>query len=406
MKIISGTYADAVIYTDNLEETASQQIKELCNQPFVEGCKIRIMPDVHAGKGCVIGFTADLGDKVIPNIVGVDISCGVITVELGKVDINMQQLDTIIRKHIPSGHQVHEGRKVYFPQLQQLHCFRDLKDTKRIERSIGTLGGGNHFIEVNVDSDNNKYLVIHSGSRNLGKQVAEIYQNLAIDLCSGKEDYFKQRDELIDSYKKVGKRKAIQQELKKLKRQYDGLEAAFPRYLCYLTGQYRKKYLHDMEICQQYADLNRKTMADVIVTHLFSKDLEEFEHFQTIHNYISFGDNIIRKGAISAHKGEKVLMPINMRDGSIIAIGKGNAEWNNSAPHGAGRLMSRGMARERVTLDEFQESMKGIWTTSVRESTIDESPMAYKSINEILGNIHETADVIDVIKPIYNFKAN
>lgn len=257
-----------------------------------------------------------------------------------------------------------------------------------------------------MDSDNNKYLVIHSGSRNLGKQVAEIYQNLAIDLCSGKEDYFKQRDELIDSYKKVGKRKAIQQELKKLKRQYDGLEAAFPRYLCYLTGQYRKKYLHDMEICQQYADLNRKTMADVIVTHLFSKDLEEFEHFQTIHNYISFGDNIIRKGAISAHKGEKVLMPINMRDGSIIAIGKGNAEWNNSAPHGAGRLMSRGMARERVTLDEFQESMKGIWTTSVRESTIDESPMAYKSINEILGNIHETADVIDVIKPIYNFKAN
>lgn len=406
MKTIKGKYANAIVYTDNIEETAYEQIQELCDQEFVKDSKIRIMPDVHAGKGCVIGFTADLGDKVIPNIVGVDIGCGVITVSLGKIDIDMQQLDNIIRKYIPSGSSVHDGRVSRFPKLQELRCYRNLKDTKRIERSIGTLGGGNHFIEVVVDSSNNKYLTIHSGSRNLGKQVAEFYQNIAIDLCSGKEDYYKQRDEIISIYKKEGKRHLIQQELKKLKAKYDGLVAKFPEHLCYLTGEYRGSYLHDMDICQQYANLNRETMAGIIIKHLFQKELNEFEYFQTVHNYISFNDNIIRKGAISAKKGEKVLIPINMRDGSIIAIGKGNAEWNNSAPHGAGRLMSRGKARENITLEEFKDSMKDVWTTSVNENTLDESPMAYKPIEEILSNINNTVDIIDVIKPIYNFKAN
>jgi RNA-splicing ligase RtcB len=400
---LRGKHNTAKVFTNNIESTAISQIIELCNQPFVEGCKIRIMSDVHAGAGCVIGFTADLGDKVIPNIVGVDLGCGCLTIELGKINIDLKQLDKIIRKHIPSGHDVHEGRIVKFDKLQNLYCYRNLKDTKRIERSIGTLGGGNHYLEVNKDSNDSLYLTVHSGSRTLGKQVAEYYQNIAIDLCSGKGDYYQQRDQLIKEYKKQGKRKEIQKALKELEKHYNNLHPSYPRDLCFLSGEFRSKYLHDMAICQEYAVLNRLTMAEIILTKLKVTGLISF---QTIHNYIDFKDNIIRKGAISAYAGEKVLIPINMRDGSIIGIGKGNPDWNYSAPHGAGRLMSRSKAKENVTLEEFQESMNGIYTTSVGISTLDESPMAYKPMEEIIENIKDTVDIIDIIKPIYNFKAS
>lgn len=403
---LKGEYNTAKVFTDNIEDEAIEQVIELLNQDFSKHGKIRIMPDTHKGAGCVIGFTADLGDKVIPNLVGVDIGCGMITVELGNIDINLEKLDNIINEHIPAGYNTHEGRIIKFTKLQELYCYRNLKDMKRIERSIGTLGGGNHFIEANIDSNNNKYLVIHSGSRNLGHQVATYYQNLAIDLCSGKEEFFDKRDQIIKTYKEQGRRKEIQQALKSLEKEYNELNPSYPRELCFLTGKYRDMYLYDMKICQEYADLNRETMANIILEKMFNKNLSDFNYFQTVHNYINFSDNIIRKGAISAYDGNKVLIPINMRDGSILAVGKGNPDWNFSAPHGAGRLMSRGKAKESINLDEFQESMEGIYTTSVKESTIDEAPMVYKPIEEILNNIGDTVNIIDVLKPIYNFKSS
>ena len=402
---VKGKYNTAKVFIDNIEIEAIEQLRELCNQPFVEGCKVRIMPDTHKGAGSIIGFTADLGDKVIPNIVGVDIGCGMLTVNLGKMDFNLENLDKIIHENIPSGMNVHKGKVAKFPQLQDLKCYRNLKNTKRIERSIGTLGGGNHFIEINESTDGTKYLVIHSGSRNLGNQVASMYQNLAIDLCSGKGEYFIKRDKIIEEYKAEGRRKEIQKALKELDALYNNLMPSYPRGLCFLNGNYKDEYLHDMNICQQYATLNRETMADIILKKLLGKGFEEFESFSTIHNYINFKDNIIRKGSISAYEGEKVLIPLNMRDGSIIAIGKGNPDWNYSAPHGAGRIMSRTKAKQEVKFEDFKASMEGIFTTSVTVATLDEAPMAYKSKEEILDNISETVDIIEIIKPIYNFKA-
>ena len=402
---LNGKYNSAKVFTDKIEETAKDQIIELCDQEFAQNAKIRIMPDVHAGKGCVIGFTADLGDKVIPNLIGVDIGCGVFVVELGKTSIDLVQLDQIINIFIPAGMNVHEGRMVRFPLLEDLYCFRDLKDTKRIVRAIGSLGGGNHYIELNKDQSGNIYLVIHSGSRNLGKQVAMVYQNLAINLCSGKEEYFIKKENLIKNYKDQGKRSLIQVALKELKNQYECLQPAFNRDLCYLTGEYRDKYLHDMNICQQYAELNRQTIANIILGKTLNKTVDDFSTFHTTHNYINFKDNIIRKGSISAYQGEKVIIPINMRDGSIIAIGKGNPEWNYSAPHGAGRVMSRKQALEHLSMAEYKKSMEGIYTTSVNQSTLDEAPMAYKPIEDIVNNIGGTVEVIEIIKPLYNFKA-
>jgi len=401
---LKGTYNTAKVFTNNVEETAQSQIIELCNQDFVKDGKIRIMPDTHAGSGCVIGFTADLGDKVIPNIVGVDIGCGMLTVELGKASVDLQQLDEIIHDYVPSGKRTHEGRIIKFDKLQELHCYRSLKDTKRMERSIGTLGGGNHFIEVNKDSNGNLYLVIHSGSRNLGKQVADHYQGLAIEMCSGKADFFLEQDKLIVDYKRQGRKGEIQKAIKELAKKYKDINPSYPKDLCFLTGASRDMYLHDMVICQEYANLNRNTMASIILDKL-GFDFHHFESFQTIHNYINFKDNIIRKGAISAYKDEKVLIPINMRDGSILAVGKGNPDWNYSAPHGAGRLMSRTKARGMVKLDEFEKSMDGIYTTSVGINTLDEAPIAYKPMQEIIDNIGDTVEVVDIIKPIYNFKA-
>lgn len=394
--------SDLKIFTENIEPEALNQIYTLIKQPVFEDCKVRIMPDVHAGAGCVIGFTADLGDKVIPNIVGVDIGCGMLTVELEKIDIDFEELDKAIRKRVPSGKNVHDGRVVRFDELQDLYCYRELKDTKRLERSIGTLGGGNHFIEIDTDTEGNKYLIIHSGSRNLGKQVAEHYQKLAIEIMQGKDKLFEMQEKLIADYKAQGKRKEIEKAIKELHRKFNPNPLGIPKELCYLTGKYREWYLHDMQICQKFAVKNREEIARAILNEMGLRSVSSFE---TIHNYIEFGSNMVRKGAISAKENEMLLIPINMRDGCIIGIGKGNEDWNCSAPHGAGRIMSRSKAKEMVSLDEFRQSMEGIYTTSVNQSTIDESPMVYKPIDEIVKNIEDTVEIVKIIKPIYNFKA-
>ena len=393
------------IFTENIEEEAKEQINLLLEQEPFKNCKVRIMPDVHAGKGCVIGFTADLGDKVIPNIVGVDIGCGMLCVELGNMDLDLKLLDDVINRYIPAGRNIREQKLVDFAPINELYCLRELKETKKFNRAIGTLGGGNHFIEVDIDEMGNKYLVIHTGSRNLGKQVADYYQNLAIQLCSGKEEIFKRKEEIIKTYKEQGRKSEIQKVLKELEKEYKQNKPNLPNELCYLEGKYREQYLHDMKICQEYASENRTNIANQIIEKYFDIKFYEFDRFETIHNYISFEDNIVRKGAIRARKGERVIIPINMRDGSIIAVGKGNEDWNNSAPHGAGRLMSRKKAKERFKLEEFKESMKDIYSTSVVEDTIDEAPFVYKPMKEIIDNIQDTVEIEKIIKPIYNFKA-
>lgn len=405
MTEIKGKYNTAIVYTDMIDDTAKEQIELLCDQEFVRDCRIRIMPDVHAGAGCVIGFTADLGEMVIPNIVGVDIGCGMLTVELGKTDIDLNELDNIIRNNVPSGKNVHKGRITRFPKLTDLKCYRFLKDTRRMERSIGTLGGGNHFIEVDIDDEGCRYLVIHTGSRNLGKQVAEHYQSLAYDVLRGADDLFGKQQQLIEEYKAAGRRSEIQSAINALKKDFQLRETDIPRSLCYLTGKYREMYLRDMKICQEFAVRNRREIVNIILGKLMGCTIDDFPHFETIHNYIDHEDNMVRKGAVSAKKGERLLIPINMRDGSLICTGKGAPDWNCSAPHGAGRLFSRSAARGRFTLEEFQSSMSGIFSTSVNESTIDESPMAYKSMDDIVNNISPTADIDRIIRPVYNFKA-
>ncbi|WP_270639941.1 RtcB family protein [Longibaculum muris] len=405
MKEIKGMYSSAKVFTDIIDEKAVEQIQTLCNQEFTKDAKIRIMPDAHAGVGCVIGFTANLGELVIPNIVGVDIGCGMLTVDLKDSQIDLEKLDQIIRKYIPSGTSVHSGRIMRFDKLQELYCYRELKDSKRIERSIGTLGGGNHFIEVDIDENNHSYLVIHTGSRNLGKQVAQYYQNLAYDLMAGKDEFLFKQEQLISDYKKQGRKDELQEAIKELRKNFIAKEVQLPKELCYLSGKYREQYLHDMAICQEYATLNRQMIAKIILKQLLDMSLEEFDYFETIHNYIDHDENIMRKGAVSAKLNEKILIPINMRDGSLICLGKGNEEWNQSAPHGAGRLYSRQKAKELFSLNEFEDQMQGIYSTSINQHTLDECPMAYKSMDDIVNNIGETATIIQVIKPIYNFKA-
>lgn len=397
---IKGKINTAICYAKVIEKEAVNQIQRMCDYKLVERSQVRIMPDVHAGKGCTIGTTMTVKDKVCPNIVGVDIGCGMYTVKLTDKTLDYEKIDEACH-YIPSGKNVWEGRMERF-DLTEFRCYRSLKDTRRLERSLGTLGGGNHFIEVDKASDGSFYLVIHSGSRNLGKQVAEIYQQLAVDLHAGKEKYFIRRDEIIRSYKAEGRRTEIQNALKKLEKEYISRTLDAPEDLCWLYGSFLEDYLHDVEICQRFARRSRERMAEIILDRT---GMSSAEAFHTIHNYIDTGEMILRKGAIAAHAGEKVLIPINMRDGSIIAIGRGNAEWNYSAPHGAGRIMSRSMAKKTVNIDEYKEAMAGIYTTSVNESTIDESPMVYKSLEDIIDVIDESVDIIDIIKPVFNFKA-
>lgn len=396
---IRGKVNTALCYAKIVEDEAIQQIKRMCDYEFTEGSKIRIMPDVHAGKGCTIGTTMTVTDKAVPNIVGVDIGCGMYTVNLGKTDIDFPKLDEAAH-FIPSGMNIWEGRQERF-DLQQLRCYRSLKNTKWLERSLGTLGGGNHFIEVDEAKDGTKYLIIHTGSRNLGKQVAELYQNLAVELNKGKEAYFRQRDEIIRTYKEQGRRKEIQAALEAIA--WVEREATMPKDLCYLYGTYLEDYLHDVEICQRFAKRNREKIAEILLARA---GITGGEAFHTIHNYIDMDEKILRKGAIAAHEGEKVLIPINMRDGSVLAVGKGNPDWNFSAPHGAGRIMSRTTAKENLSLEAYRDTMKGIYTTSVNAATLDEAPQAYKSLEDIIDVINGTVDIIEIMKPIYNFKAS
>lgn len=389
---------DLKIFTDNVEEKAIAQIEQLLEQPAFKNAKVRIMPDVHAGAGCVIGFTADLGDKVIPNIVGVDIGCGMHVIELGKIDINPAELDNFIKENIPSGFCVNGKMQADF-DLTKLHCYDELINTNRISLGIGSLGGGNHFLELDIDENGNKYFVIHTGSRNLGKQVACIYQDKAISYCSIKNQAKPEIEATIAKLKESGRQSEISKTISDIKEKYK--KYSIPKELSFLEGELREQYLHDMKLCQEYAIINRQVIANKIISFLNIQPISEWE---TIHNYID-NTNMVRKGAIAAHKGQKVIIPLNMRDGSIIGIGKGNKDWNESGPHGAGRILSRSEAKAKLNVEEFKKSMEGIYTTTANESTIDESPMAYKPAKEIESLIKDTVEVLTIIKPLYNFKA-
>lgn len=398
---IKGKIATAICYAKVIGENAIEQIHTMCDYELTAGSRIRIMPDVHAGTGCTIGTTMTVLDKVCPNIVGVDIGCGMYTVKLTDRALDFEKIDEAVHS-IPSGMNVWESKTEEF-ELSDLHCYEALAHLSRLECSLGTLGGGNHFIEIDRASDGAYYLVIHSGSRNLGKQVAGYYQQMAIDHFTGKDRIPQERMEIIRTYKEQGRETEIEEALKQFWQKYESATPSVPAELCWLEGTGLKEYLHDVEICQRFARRSREIMAEVI---LQKTGMTVSESFHTIHNYIDTEEMILRKGAIAAHKGEKILIPINMRDGSVIAIGKGNPEWNYSAPHGAGRIMSRSRAKESIDLEEYRKAMEGIYSTSVNEHTLDEAPMAYKSLEDIIDVIGESVDIIEVMKPVYNFKAS
>ena len=363
---LKGKYAEALVYTDVVDAASISQVINLLNQPYAQGSRVRMMPDIHAGAGCTVGTTMTIRDMICPNLVGVDIGCGMETVRLREKRMELQKLDKLIRAEIPSGFAIRGKAHHYVKKidLQELCCAHHI-DMNRAEKSIGTLGGGNHFIEVDQDENGALYLVIHSGSRNLGKQIAEYYQKAGYEALP------------------------------------EGVYVPYP--LAYVQGELMERYLHDMRIAQEYAALNRQAMIDVIIKGM---GLHVEEQFTTVHNYIDLEHNILRKGAVSAQAGEKLLIPINMRDGSLVCIGKGNEEWNCSAPHGAGRLMSRSEAKQSFTVNEYKKQMEGIYTTSVGRGTLDECPMAYKPMEAIVENIGPTAEIVSVIKPVYNFKAS
>ena len=398
MITIQGLYNTAVCYTPALEDLAAKQIKAVCDQAEFAGCKIRVMPDVHAGKGCTIGTTMTIRDKIVPGMVGVDIGCGMETVELAESEIDFAKLDALIRKEIPYGREVRDTLHALNTEidLTQLRC-ADQVNLNRAMRSIGTLGGGNHFIEVDRSEDGRLFLIVHSGSRHLGTEVAEYYQNEGRRALWGGANY--QIQEVIAQLKAEGRFKEIQKTISALRTEH---ELSIPKDLAYVEGKLFEDYIHDMKITQQFAMLNRKAMVDVIMTGM---GFTAVEAFTTIHNYIDTDAMILRKGSVSAMAGEKLLIPINMRDGSLICVGKGNQEWNCSAPHGAGRLMSRRAAFNALSMEEFKREMEGIYTTCVLPDTLDESPMAYKSMDEIIDQIGPTAEIVERIRPVYNFKA-
>ena len=395
---IQGKFNTAKIFTDVVDNASITQVQELCNQAFTAGSRIRLMPDIHAGKGCTIGTTMTITDKVVPNLTGVDIGCGMETTRIRESHMELQKLDKLIYEKIPSGFSIRDRAHRYLSQidLNELCCAKHV-DLLRAEKSIGTLGGGNHFIEVDKDDEGNLYIVVHSGSRHLGVEVASYYQEAGYKVLNRTDDA--SIEAIIAQMKAEGREKEIQKTLKKLK---NLKQTGIPKALAYVSGELFEQYLHDMKIVQRFAMLNRQAMVDEIVCGL---GLHVEEQFTTVHNYIDTESMILRKGAVSARSGEKLLIPINMRDGSLICVGKGNEDWNFSAPHGAGRLMSRAEAKRRFDITGFRQEMDGIYTTSVNESTLDECPMAYKGMDDILSNIGPTVDVAKIIKPIYNFKA-
>ena len=413
-------FKNVKIFASIIEDGVIDQINNLISIEAFKDSKIRLMEDTHVGASGPIGFTANLGDKVIPNIVGVDIGCGISATNIGKLDITKEQLKDFhdyINTWVPSGQNIRKDIQIIPKSIHQefieiykesvdiissLHCYRNLKNVDRLKKSIGTLGGGNHFISIEKSNDNN-YILIHTGSRNLGKQVAEFYQEKAVKhLIEGEDEFEQLIKDTIERMKAEGKRKEIQQVIAKMKWQHKAKEPKICKELCYLEGEGRQEYLHDMKLCQRWAVLNRKAISLILSSFFTNKVIE---HFESIHNYIG-DDNIIRKGAISAYEGEKCIIPMNMRDGSLICIGKGNEDRNYSAPHGAGRIMSRNKAFENITIDEFKKSMKGINTWSINEFTIDESPMVYKPMEEIVKTLGDTVDIIEHIVPVFNFKAN
>ena len=389
------------VFAETFENEAWEQVKKLANYPAYDNSIIRIMPDAHAGKGCTVGTTMTLHNMVTPNLVGVDIGCGVLVVNLGNIEIDFEKLDKTIKRFVPAGFDIHEQARGKDDELEDLICFNSI-DYSRAIHSIGTLGGGNHFVSIEQSQTNgDKYLVIHTGSRNLGVQVCKFYQDLAFKKLNEMSEIKKQvSNEVIAKCKAEGRQKDIPTELKKALANIKKPSA--DKELAHLEGDDFKNYIHDMEIVQKFAALNRATIAKIILQKMGWKELDRFE---TIHNYIDIKNMILRKGSISAQAGEKVIIPMNMRDGSLICIGKGNADWNYSAPHGAGRLMSRNKAKSAISLADFEKSMEGIYSTTISRSTIDESPMAYKNMDEIVRCIEPTVNVVDIIKPLYNFKA-
>lgn len=397
MKIIEGKYTNALVYSDTAEDSALGQVQTLCNQPFAKDSKIRLMPDIHAGKGCTIGTTMTYTDKICPNIVGVDISCGMLVVQLKEKRVNLPELDSCIRKNIPAGYRQIRKKTHKFARnsrIEELTVYPG--DYMYCQRSISTLGAGNHFLELDIDATGNLYLVIHSGSRNAGSNVCKVHQDKAYKAL--KKQYQNGIDEIIRYYHEINETDKIEGAIQ----QYKDTHAEPIHELAYVESENLDKYIHDMIIMEHYADLNRKAMAEVIMSEL---GLHEVDSFTTIHNYVDVENRIIRKGAVSAQHGERLIIPMNMRDGSLICIGKGNSDWNYSAPHGAGRLMSRAEARQSFTVSAFKKSMEGIFTTSVSVDTLDECPMVYKPMDEIVSQIHDTVEIVKIIKPIYNFKA-
>lgn len=395
---LNGKYASAKIFTNVVDQVSLDQVTEILNQPFVSGQTVRMMPDIHSGKGCTIGTTMTVDDKVCPNLVGVDIGCGMLAVKLEENTIDFEKLDRVIRAYVPSGFDIHDTphRDAGNLDLRKLHCASSCNLTKAY-CSIGSLGGGNHFIEVDEDSDGSLWLVIHSGSRHLGLEVANYYQKRAIRKLRSIPK--SEVEEIVTKLKERGLSAKIPEELKNAKSRYSDV----PDDLCWCEGQDFNDYVDDMKLTQEYATTNRRVIANIILERM---GLHEVDGFTTIHNYLDTDAMILRKGAVSAKSGERLIIPINMRDGSLICTGKGNPDWNYSAPHGAGRIMSRSEAREAISLDEFRNTMSAVWTTSVNASTIDESPMAYKPIDNIIDNIHDTCSIIDIIRPLYNFKAS
>lgn len=407
---LKGKHNIAKVFTDNIDNATISQVTALLNQGSIADSNIRIMPDTHAGAGCVIGTTMTIADKVIPNLVGVDIGCGILAVKLKEKHIDLPNFDSIIRKHVPAGGEVHSKSNEDKTTLDctKLRCYGKAKLRPDLAyASVGTLGGGNHFIELDKDSDGNIWLVVHTGSRHLGIEVCNYYQEIGYQAIKDRVNGGTKKskvDALIEQLKKEGRHKEVDKEVQKFNKQYREETPSIPYELAYVDGQNFLDYIHDMDMVQKHAACNRAEIVRVILKYA---KLHEVERFETIHNYINTDNMILRKGAISCQAGEKVIIPINMRDGSLICLGKGNPDWNYSGPHGAGRLMSRSEAKQSFTVSEFKKTMNdaGIYTTSVSQDTLDECPMTYKPIDEIIENIEPTAEIIEIIKPIYNFKA-